>query len=431
MFDRQRAFERVLAPDPVIAVLLACAISGFVFAASFPGIVGVDSRIFTVPYRAFVLTIAGIVLLRWLLQPRAVYAGNYVRLFAFVWVLMLARMAYDFNVQPMPLALPATDYLAIAVGTCLLPALAMLESPGPATLRLAWILAFGLSMGAFGGVCVMLLREGVIGLWSGRLSTDVINPVTLGHLGASLSLLSVSKPASVRPAGRMARALLLLVLTTCFIAGLLLTIASASRGPMLAVLVGLFALVVLRPGRSVGVGVLTRGLPLLLLVAGLGALLALAVQEYTDLRPVERVTSFMDESNTERSRLVVAAWLQFTESPWLGDAMFERVELNYPHNVLVEALMATGILGFLAMCGIFVMMGRAILGILLSRPDASWVAMIALQAMLASLVSGSLFQSDIFWVYATAVVVISSSRHETVGLLPIQSQVQAPRLLPG
>ena len=260
----------------------------------------------------------------------------------------------------------------------------------------------------------MLLREGVIGLWSDRLSTDVINPVTLGHLGASLSLLSVSKPASVRPARRIASALLSSVLGFCFIAGLLLTIGSASRGPMLAVLVGLFALAVLRPGRSLSVGVLTRGLPLVLLVAGLGAMLAFFVQEFTEFRPIERVTTFMDESNTERSRLGVAAWLQFTESPWFGDALFERVELTYPHNVLVEALMATGILGFLAVCGIFIMMGRAILRVLLYRPDAAWVAMIALQSILVSLISGSLFQSGIFWVYATAVVVVASPRHETV-----------------
>ena len=116
MFDQHRSFERLLASDPVIALLLACTISGFVFAASFAGILGVDSQIFTVPYRAIVLGIAGVALLRWLLQPRVVYAGNYLLLFAVVWVLLLARMAYDFNVQPMPLALPEANYVAIAVG---------------------------------------------------------------------------------------------------------------------------------------------------------------------------------------------------------------------------------------------------------------------------------------------------------------------------
>lgn len=400
-------------PDWMLAGLYAAAICGFPLAGLLPSLAGLDPGAGTLPYRALVLMIAVSVMVRWLVVARRVCLGPYVVWMSLVWLLLLARMLYDFNVQPMPLAVQPGEYVVLAIGVCLLPAIAMLESPTFATLRLAWRLAMTGLAGAAIGLAVLLWRDGLGGIWVERLSTEVLNPISLGHMGASLSLLSLAAPAPRASLGRSRRLMRASVRTVLFVLGLVIVIATASRGPMLSLLVATLAYHVVQPGRTYLQGMLGRGLPLLALVVLVASGSALLIQGLTELRPVARVTGILDESNTERHRMAGIALLQFAERPLTGDAMVERQKRDYPHNVLLEAGMALGIGGLIAVAAIVGSALRAAMRILTSRRDAAWVALIAIQYVSAALVSGSLFLSDSFWAFCTAAVAVATLRGST------------------
>jgi len=53
----------------------------------------------------------------------------------------------------------------------------------------------------------------------------------------------------------------------------------------------------------------------------------------------------VDDSSSIRLLMYEGAWNQFSNSPFLGDYMLERVTMDYPHNILLETLMSLGILG--------------------------------------------------------------------------------------
>lgn len=405
-----------ISPDWLLAGLYATAVGGFAVAAILPSLVGLDPGVATMPYRALVVTMSGAIIVRWLFVPRRVCIGRYALWVALAWLLLLSRMLYDFNVQPMPLALQPGEYFMLAIGTCLLPAIATLESPTSATLRLGWQLATAGVTGAAVGLAVLLWRDGLGGVWLGRLSTEVLNPISVGHLGASLCLLTLAAPAPRASIGWPGRSLRALVRLLLFALGLVIVIAAASRGPMLSMLVGALAFNVVRADRRYVRGMLLRGLPLLAVVLMVGAGSALLIQEATDLRPVDRVTGIIDESNAERRRLAGTAMQQFAERPLTGDAMVDRQKRDYPHNVLLEGGMALGIVGLIVVAAIVGSALSAAVRILGSRREAAWLALIAIQYVVAAFFSGSLFLSDSFWVLSVAAVAVATPRKSTTVL---------------
>lgn len=164
---------------------------------------------------------------------------------------------------------------------------------------------------------------------------------TLGYWAATgfvccLALLVL--PDSPRRSG--ARVLVTAVGAAIF---LYYTIASASRGGLLGLLAGTFALAVLAPG--------TRKARLLLLAIPVGLLGLMIVATLPELAR-DRFT-IQDGSR-------VHAWHQaiqiFSDRPFLGggataigDAVYP---LNYSHNLLLDAAAGQGILGLLLMLGI-------------------------------------------------------------------------------
>ncbi len=125
-------------------------------------------------------------------------------------------------------------------------------------------------------------------------------------------------------------------------------LAAGSRGPILALLIGLGAMLILLPS-----GADRRKRLTLLLGSGLVSIYLIA--RFVPGEAVQRSFSFFlgtgsGRSSNQRTELWQEAWQLFTEHPFLGSgvggfALRDPIYV-YPHNILLEALAELGIIGF-------------------------------------------------------------------------------------
>ena len=134
--------------------------------------------------------------------------------------------------------------------------------------------------------------------------------------------------------------------------GLYLVLVGGSRGPLIAVGIGgllISAYYLWLRGAMGVVYYIVGGMALVGLIISQASALNISTD---DLAAVSRVQSTI-ESEDEDLRITMwrSALTMFSESPILGKAMFERIHRFHPHNILVESLMAIGILGTLPFLG--------------------------------------------------------------------------------
>jgi O-antigen ligase len=111
------------------------------------------------------------------------------------------------------------------------------------------------------------------------------------------------------------------------------------------------------------------------------------------------IASDIDSGSDSAARLDIwyTSILQFYDNPIFGDYVLNRKWNFYPHNLFVEILMATGILGFLPFCILIFLAFRKTIKIIKYNPEESWVTIIFLQGFVMGSFSGSVTDNIIFW----------------------------------
>lgn len=300
-------------------------------------IADIDSVFASIPLRAVTLTVSLYVIV--CTARRARWWRRNAWLAAF-WIVYLLRLIYDSTVVQLP---GAAEALGVFVGISLVPSVAS-GSAGMLALgpnRGARFLAF---CGGF--ICALTVIIYLFDLGAartidadntgGRLAFEAVNPITLGHVGAStlIALVSLSRGKMSATDGLFVLAIAVLATWTLLLAG--------SRGPIVALAcsVAFFALATGRIGWVLAFGV------------GLGSALI-----YTDSVILERFsTATTDLSGLERLIIQGNAIVQFLASPLYGSAYVELESMEYPHNLFIETAMALGIGGLLIL---LVLLARA------------------------------------------------------------------------
>jgi O-antigen ligase len=253
---------------------------------------------------------------------------------------------------------------------------------------------------------------------SGRLTgTDTSNPITLGHYGATLGLLSLY--LLVRAKGRTRKSSVLFV--GSLLLGTMIVILSASRGPLFALLIGATVLAFcLPPSRH------------RFTIRVLFALLALSlVLFYTNLSPFvtglggsmeQRLRSTKISDQTAGQDIRVGLWERAITTAMDNPALGYGIDLpdeGYPHNIALEAFVSLGVIGgtlFLALLAACVVRSVAFLR---SSDDRSWIGLLFIQFTVAAMLSGALFTVAEFWCFCAAIA----------GMGPItSSHLRRPRL---
>jgi O-antigen ligase len=321
------------------------------------------------------------------------------------WILYLMRLMYDGAMQPSALKLPLSEYISFALGASLLPALAM---AGRHALDMAERLFVPLLVACVIGLLLNLwaifFHQGLLAqlqLSELRAESETLNPITIGHLGATVVLLAVwqlLEPAQTRARKRILLPVLLILI------GLASLAASGSRGPVLALLFALLAAFAVLGRRSLR---LLLALIAIALLVGLLASKGGLDLELESLFLFERLSgaAFVDE---ERAQLLAEGWQAFQTHPLTG-AGTEPLA-TYPHNIVLESFMAVGIVGGIAFSTVFVLALIHAVKLVRAHPRLSWLSLLLLQYAVGAMFSGSLSQSTALWLLMTLVVGAASSQ---------------------
>ncbi len=115
----------------------------------------------------------------------------------------------------------------------------------------------------------------------------------------------------------------------------------------------------------------------------------------------------VDSGSSSASRLYIWSYAlgHFADNPLLGHSLEVPETGHYPHNIFIEVLMATGIVGFLPFMFVIVKSVKQTLYIFKNRPELSWVAAIFLQSLIQNCFSGAIYTAS--WLFFSMAFILS------------------------
>jgi O-antigen ligase len=281
--------------------------------------------------------------------------------------------------------------------------LALMVRVSAETARRALTLTYGLSLAA---IILVLVNTLVLNLdqtyWPGRgrLGTEALNPISLGHLATTVIVLSTHTLTS----NHNVSARIVIVSFITILIGLVTVVLAASRGPLLALVVAELVLVlsVFMRRQKTRLNILAA-----LLIFTVTVMAAVYYLFISDSEIAAHFSYRGEDTVSMRFEMFSAAWKNFTEAPLFGSAL-ELMEYGvYPHNVVIESFMATGILGGTAFSILLLSSFLYALRLVNSYDSYSWVGLLFIQYVIGSLVSGSLYSSTTMWALMGAVIGVS------------------------
>lgn len=382
------------------ALLLGLAVAGYPLASYLPELLGVGSRAVSVPYRAAFLALAAAVFVDGFNRRRFAQPWWLWLLAGTFWLLYLFRLTLDASVWAASLRLPWHEYVLWAVGGSLVPFLAAAAAPPRGALRLALPVTLTLLGLAAGSAALgFLLRGGFVVTGIRRFSgSSALGSIWFGHLGASLAIVSTF----VLLRGRLPSRTRTVAVVGLLVLGLAVVGLSASRGPALALATAALLLVASRWRRG-------SRLRIAVLVATVVAA-GIWVLDRLGGRLLIRIGQLAaGELPARRAELYGRTLEQFLRHPFIGSGLEEQVTGYYPHNVLLEGFMATGVVGGLALALLLAVASILAVRLLWRAPEHGWVSLLFIQYALAAMLSSALFMSTTMWTYLGAVLALGWS----------------------
>ncbi|MEY8239270.1 MAG: O-antigen ligase family protein [Cycloclasticus sp.] len=373
----------------LVSLVFALMICGYPFFSFIPDLLGLNGRTGSIIFRCLCLCLAFIMLSRQVLLYKKMNA--WLIFGCLFWLLYFVRVVLEYGSGQINAPMSFFDFFAYAFGisfVCFLifPVVRDLDFYRYAPL---YVQLFTL-ITCFIATYIVFFIEGTAG---GRLfANERLNPITLGHTGVLLSLTSIwILLQSGKEKVRITYSLL------CFFSiaiGVIALGLSASRSPVIALIVCSF--------------IMFRGARLNLYhyaALGLGLLIVIFVFDFSKIltdhgTALSRVFNFSlsvyDTQEGGRVSLYTEALHQFSESPVFGQSLFLE-NGHYPHNVIIDALMSTGIVGFFILI-VLIFVSFWNLYLLSKRYElGKWLFVLYVQAFVGSMTSGAIFYDPMFW----------------------------------
>ncbi|WP_207495316.1 O-antigen ligase family protein [Aridibaculum aurantiacum] len=406
-----------------VAIWLVCLLSfAYPISACIPTILGASSRPFNMAYRLVCVAMAVYIILVVLGRKKEDFKTSIpIYLFLAFWLVYSIRLFIDISILKVPNNVDTNFAIySFAFGNCLLPSLAILLIAKKINLNKALPVMFGLVLSS--NIIIFLLvivKQGFsLEILQSRLwlASDegkaTINPITISLYGSYLFILSliilITKQWRLNMVKRSGIIIALLL-------GLLNIMMGASRGPMLFTALALVVILV-NAWRLNRFSI--RGL-LKFFVVGIALTVAFALFVWpsiadVDLEFITRISFSFEKGleGEERDLSITAAWHDFLRHPFLGSSFVGTFDGYYPHNIVVEALMATGVLGgffFISFLGFVIFKSF----MLLRQSKYFPFGMIMLAIIFTSLLSGALFMGVDLWPWS---VLIASTYHQKLAV---------------
>jgi hypothetical protein len=215
---------------------------------------------------------------------------------------------------------------------------------------------------------------------NGRLSYDVLDPITIGIVGVITVLAGIARLERPRAFPWRLPTILAGIAT-----GLAALIQSASRGPLISLLAAVLFYMVMKR-RWLWIAVL-----------GVGCVVYIATQPMGDILQQLRFGDIgQDRSALHRVFLQQSAITEFVGHPILGSFYTEIYSGEYPHNLIVESAMSLGVVGLVLFVSLMVtgvyFAARSVRSGLILAP------LLFVQALIECQFSGALWESFEIWI---------------------------------
>jgi hypothetical protein len=377
-------------------------IIGYPFVSVISKLLQIESELIAIIFRTTVLAFS----LLLFLGRTGVKRKLTVSLFMFFWGAYFLRLAYTMGSPYEYVPDLVSTYWIWSIGVCMVPSLAILLCREQISFnRISLITAV---LGAITMAVILLIGGTMVETDYGasydqnRWSLSTINPITIGHLGTSLFI--VASFLLFNDRGTALRSMFYLGVAGLGVVGLIL---ANSRGPLVAFAIALGMLGIFRVGKkrawifgisiaAFGLGVIYENITIISGESGIIERFAGAV-------------SGEENSYSLRQEIISDAMVQFMNSPLVGDGVEVRGHSIYPHNVMIEAFMTTGLIGGVAFLILTILSLRASSRIMKHEPDKAVLALLAVQFIVAGQFSGAIYQSGAMWVLMAGV--LSFAKH--------------------
>lgn len=187
--------------------------------------------------------------------------------------------------------------------------------------------------------------------------------------------------------------------------GAFIVLTTASRGPILSIVLALLFILFFKDKKlSLKYLYLVIALSFSILINYLASLIF--SKYYVAGNPFfHRLNNIAeDDSTISRIKIFKDGIHQFLDGPFFG-THFLVIESNmYAHNLLLDVLLATGIIGLLFLVPIFLIFARNIL----SKSHSIFLSVIGFYLFLNTLTSGACYNMNEFWIFFALVVVFNN-----------------------
>jgi O-antigen ligase len=307
---------------------------------------GIPSTPVSISYRAIYLAMCLFVLLIELL--RLPYRKIPVTIVAIVvfWLIYGCRLYYDFYIVELDKGYARKGplyFFQYGFGGSLFPAItiSLLQK------NINWTKAFTLTRYAFVVSCLSILAYVIfikgfnISIFYQRLrlgEDNVIGPILMSQTGGALLTLVVMEKVLQKRSS-------ILLLSQGGV-GLLLLIMGGSRGPLLATII-VIVLLTYQAFLWDAKKLKFWGNILLIMLVAIAGFIKVILPNIDSIVLFNRLDHAVNNGAGPnlREEQWASAWQQFLDNPILGDQIIERAQWFYPHNFILEVLMATGLAG--------------------------------------------------------------------------------------
>jgi O-antigen ligase len=377
---------------------LIFALAGFGLVSFVPDITGVDVRIVTISYRALIFLISALLILFALANLKGKLLVKFTSLLSILLITAyLFRLSGDAQFN---FGRSLSEIMIIAIGVSFIPAIAL------STLKNNKIIlkASNILIVCFVLIAFLAVFNGLIKGYDYRLSgNSVLNPITLGHFAASGIILITIKWLTLRGVRvsymdkMWLMSSLLILFTALFMAG--------SRGPVLALFLTLGYYL-----SSRFIHILRKKLFGVIAILTLIIIVVNSFEQVFTLFSNRMIIDIGDGQEGGEARVLL--WINgvkiFLQYPFFGNQT--TTLMGYPHNIMIEILMSTGVVGGIAFLMIIAHAIKKVHLLNKSHSMLIWPGLLFFQHLTGSLLSGTLYSSNDLW-YSLALLLAVNLNH--------------------
>ena len=375
------------------------------------------SRTVTIPYRAFALLISSVVIF---LNHRNGVKNTplALKLLWIYWIALILRIFYDTEIR-IDVQLNEISKLWFFIFGIILPAIySIMISYQIIDLdkALKWIYLgtiFTMILSLFNNDAMLVDSDEIVERVSGNLA---LNTIAFGHLGAMGVLLSLFILFK-----RKKRLIETIIYVSVIILSFFIMLRSGSRSPILAFVVVILFWLFAR-GKNIMLGLGVTVIASILIILFIDPILNSIGTISPFLEHRLRLSIF--EGNTSgRDTLYEIAFFKFLDKPFLGSqfAIFNKFgEFSYPHNIVLEAFMALGVLGGLIMIFILFKSLKSSYLMIKNNDDAFWTSLILIQQIVLGML-GQFYYNQILNILLAFIILYSDSKIKKYKAIPHQA----------